>query len=76
MDMDKSSIHPSEVGVSIHEEGLPPYSHAAATFDTASSPEHYKPISTYEGAHRYDPSFEWDPNEESRLVRKVWTTKQ
>jgi hypothetical protein len=31
----------------------------------------YAPIEAYEGRHRYDPEFEWEPNEEKRLVRKV-----
>jgi hypothetical protein len=26
---------------------------------------------TYEGYHRYDPNFTWDPAEEVRLVRKA-----
>ncbi|RVD87829.1 uncharacterized protein DFL_002037 [Arthrobotrys flagrans] len=31
----------------------------------------YVPIDTYEGRHRYDPTYEWDPKEEKRLVRKI-----
>ncbi|ROV93035.1 hypothetical protein VPNG_09418 [Cytospora leucostoma] len=31
----------------------------------------YKPIAEYEGAHRYDPLFEWDPKEERKLIRKI-----
>ena len=31
----------------------------------------YAPIEAYEGRHRYDPKFEWEPQEERRLVRKV-----
>jgi hypothetical protein len=31
----------------------------------------YKPIERYEGAHRFDPSLKWDPEEEKRLVRTV-----
>lgn len=31
----------------------------------------YKPIESYEGYHRYDPDFEWEPAEEKRVVRKV-----
>lgn len=38
--------------------------------------ENYKPIPEYEGAHRYDPHFEWTENEEKRLVRRVSDTKQ
>jgi hypothetical protein len=33
--------------------------------------EFYKPIEKYEGAHRYDPYFEWEPQEERKVVRKV-----
>lgn len=31
----------------------------------------YAPVEAYEGKHRYDPSFEWEPKQEQRLVRKV-----
>ena len=31
----------------------------------------YAPIEAFEGRHRYDPAFEWEPREEKRLVRKV-----
>lgn len=31
----------------------------------------YKPIPEYEGAHRYDPTYQWTENEEKRLVRRV-----
>lgn len=41
------------------------------TFDTAGLESHYKPIESYEGWHRYDPKFEWEPKEEKRVVRKV-----
>jgi len=33
--------------------------------------EFYVPIATYEGIHRYDPSFTWSPQEEKKLVRKI-----
>ena len=36
--------------------------------------KHYSPVETYEGIHRYDPDFEWEPAEEKRVVRKVHTT--
>jgi hypothetical protein len=32
----------------------------------------YRPVDTYEGLHRYDPDFEWEPEEERKVVRKVW----
>ena len=40
-------------------------------FDNDSLESFYKPIDSYEGRHRYDPSFEWTPKEEKRVVRKV-----
>ncbi|ROV97086.1 hypothetical protein VMCG_07453 [Cytospora schulzeri] len=33
--------------------------------------ESYKPIAEYEGAHRWDPSFEWTEKEETKLVRRL-----
>lgn len=40
-------------------------------FDATEDPELYKPIATYEGAHRWDPNFEWTEQEEKRMIRKV-----
>ena len=40
-------------------------------FDTVSGDEYYKPIDSYEGAHRYDPKFQWDRQDEKKLVRTV-----
>ena len=34
--------------------------------------EYYKPIARYEGIHRYDPKFDWEPEEEKKVVRKVY----
>jgi hypothetical protein len=33
--------------------------------------DHYRPIDSYEGIHRYDPEFDWEPEEERKVVRKV-----
>ncbi|PSN61237.1 MFS general substrate transporter [Corynespora cassiicola Philippines] len=33
--------------------------------------DHYEPIDSYEGKHRYDPNFDWEPEEERRVVRKI-----
>ena len=41
------------------------------TFETISDASFYSPIQQYEGKHRYDPRFQWEPKEERRLVRKV-----
>ncbi|PSR97310.1 major facilitator superfamily domain-containing protein [Coniella lustricola] len=38
---------------------------------TGASVELYKPIAEYEGAHRYDPQFAWEEEEERKLVRKL-----
>lgn len=35
----------------------------------------YRPIAEYEGAHRFDPTYEWTENEEKRLVRRVCVPK-
>lgn len=34
----------------------------------------YAPVEAFEGRHRYDPAFQWEPKEEQRLVRKVSDT--
>lgn len=31
----------------------------------------YKPVDGYEGAHRFDPKFQWTAAEEGKVVRKV-----
>jgi hypothetical protein len=31
----------------------------------------YRPVDSYEGLHRYDPEFEWEPEEERKVIRKV-----
>lgn len=33
--------------------------------------DNYRPVDTYEGIHRYDPDFDWEPEEERKVVRKV-----
>ena len=33
--------------------------------------DHYRPIAEYEGIHRYDPKYTWEPSEERAIVRKV-----
>lgn len=44
---------------------------AFANDSDSSFEEFYKPIDSYEGAHRYDPKFEWEAQEEKKLVRKI-----
>jgi hypothetical protein len=45
--------------------------HGGEVFDTAGLEDWYKPIPSYEGIHRYDPSFRWTEPEEKKLVWKV-----
>ncbi|OXV12100.1 hypothetical protein Egran_00139 [Elaphomyces granulatus] len=40
-------------------------------FDATEDIRHYKPIDTYEGIHRWDPDFEWEEEEEKKIVRKI-----
>lgn len=42
-----------------------------ATFDNAAGVRYYKPMSQYEGLHRWDPDFEWEEAEEQKVIRKV-----
>jgi hypothetical protein len=42
-----------------------------SAFDSESFESFYKPIESYEGYHRWDPSFQWEAKEEKKLVRKV-----
>ena len=58
--------HPQGTG-----HGIDPSRHVA-TFEKFGDESYYTPIEKYEGKHRYDPTFEWEPNEERRLVRKVY----
>ena len=46
--------------------------HGAVTFDSAGlKARQYRPIDTYEGIHRFDPDFDWEPEEERKVIRKV-----
>ena len=82
---DYSQQHAMSSGNDLHEKGAVEETHArypssetsdetftAGTFKRDPTlTKYYKPIDNYEGAHRYDPDFQWDPKEEQRLVRKV-----
>lgn len=35
----------------------------------------YKPVESYEGRHRWDPNFHWEPSAEEKVVRKVRTNR-
>ncbi|KAF8460519.1 hypothetical protein BDZ91DRAFT_798813 [Kalaharituber pfeilii] len=43
---------------------------AAFSRGSGVTEDYYKPIDTYEGNHRYDPHYTWEPSEGKRLVRK------
>jgi hypothetical protein len=43
------------------------------TFLTAGLEDYYIPIDSYEGRHRFQPTFRWKEDEEKKLVRKVTT---
>lgn len=45
-----------------------------AAFASESLEDFHKPIASYEGLHRYDPKYTWEPAEEKKLVRKVCLT--
>lgn len=43
-----------------------------STFSTGSGLSDFnKPIPTYEGFHRYDPTYVWESSDEKRVVRKA-----
>jgi hypothetical protein len=42
-----------------------------SVFDDSGAAQFYKPIEKYEGAHRFDPSATWTPEEERKLIRTV-----
>lgn len=50
--------------------GIDPSKHNV-TFERFGDESFYTPIDNYEGKHRYDPTFEWEPHEERKLVRKA-----
>lgn len=60
-----SSSKPSSLRLGEGEGGV---------FATGANADLYKPIEKYEGAHRYDPKFEWSEKEEKKLVRRVRAT--
>lgn len=59
----------SEVGVTKGTKG----NREGVTFATHGlRQDAYRPVDSYEGLHRYDPDFEWEPEEERKVIRKVW----
>ena len=74
-DSEKSqSISNTPVETSVEAKGFFARSNQHRTFassDSESENSFYKPIDSFEGRHRYDPQFQWEPKEERRVVRKV-----
>ncbi|KAH7117088.1 major facilitator superfamily domain-containing protein [Dendryphion nanum] len=67
-----ASSKTSDAGDAVPKSGLRSRAREGYTFDAAGlETEYYKPIDTYEGIHRYDPDFDWEPEEERKVVRKI-----
>ena len=47
----------------------------ASVFSDADAADFYKPITNYEGIHRFDPLATWSAEEERNLVRRVCSYK-
>ena len=41
------------------------------TFASSDLDEFWRPVDNYEGLHRYDPKFDWEPSDERKIIRKV-----
>ncbi|KAK6428017.1 hypothetical protein LTR95_015845, partial [Oleoguttula sp. CCFEE 5521] len=69
---DSKEITDTSSGSEVVHDLFKPKGGREATFDASSSEvSFYAPIESYEGIHRYDPKFEWEPQEERRIVRKI-----
>ena len=44
----------------------------STTFASKGLDTYYRPSAQWEGLHRYDTNFAWEPSEEKKLVRKVY----
>ncbi|KAF2101585.1 MFS general substrate transporter [Rhizodiscina lignyota] len=70
-----SGLFSKEVDNTVHEQpdvASAPYDDSRAFAHSGlNQAEFYRPIDTYEGLHRWDPDFEWEPKEERRIVRKI-----
>ncbi|KAF2771244.1 MFS general substrate transporter [Teratosphaeria nubilosa] len=53
-----------------HADGLHPHG-SATTYRNEGLDSYYRPRDEWEGLHRYDTEFTWEPSEESALVRKL-----
>lgn len=63
--MDDSAIKPALYPASTVEQDLKP------TAEVGRDHIDLRPHESYEGANRWDPSAEWTPEEEARVVRKT-----
>ena len=72
LEKDAFKGHETQDHTRARTHSIDPSKHVA-TFETLANPSFYTPIENYEGKHRYDPTFEWEPKEERKLVRKVRT---
>ncbi|KXT13338.1 hypothetical protein AC579_6037 [Pseudocercospora musae] len=43
----------------------------STTFASKGLDSYYRPAEHWEGLHRYDPEFTWEPSDERKLVRKI-----
>ncbi|OBT72913.1 hypothetical protein VF21_07763 [Pseudogymnoascus sp. 05NY08] len=78
-DPDYSISKAAEVGVAVSESGSDYSStavglqkqHRGEAFAEGGSTKFYEPIPEHEGRHRWDPTAEWTPAEEKKLVRTL-----
>lgn len=62
----------SNSDIEVHKTGFRGKDTGQVTFATTGlGNDHYRPVDTYEGIHRYDPDFGWESEEETKVVRKV-----
>lgn len=71
-ELSKSDSEPNGSETGVHKPGFLATQREGVTFDTAGLDDYYKPMDQYEGLHRFDPKFEWEPSEERKVVRKVY----
>jgi len=66
------STRPVEKDIDASSQSKDEQPHTSSnTFVSAGLDDYYKPLESYEGYHRYDPEFVWEPKEEKKIVRKV-----
>lgn len=71
-DLDRKVVEPrvSSTSESSQEDPRGEVKNIESTFGL-DDPRYSKPIPEYEGAHRWDPEFDWTEKEEKAIVRKV-----